>query len=127
MDIKKVVGTNVKRIRKLNGIKQSELAVLINMSPQTIANIEQGKHNVKIELLQAISEVFKLPISYLFSGINYDSFDYPSSLEMLKESKKEYSKLQKKYTKLLERIKNLAQQSQKMGEEEYEEEYEDIK
>ena len=45
MDMRKLVGTNVRRIRERNGLTQERLAELSGFSQQYISGLEQGKRN----------------------------------------------------------------------------------
>ncbi len=57
---------NLEKLRKEKGLKQDELAKLLNVSRQTISSIENGKYNPSLELSFAISRYFKLKIEDIF-------------------------------------------------------------
>ena len=45
MDMRKLVGRNVKRIRQQKGLTQEQLAELSGFSQQYISGLEQGRRN----------------------------------------------------------------------------------
>ena len=59
MDMRKLVGGNVSRIRKEKGLTQERLSELSGLSQQYISDLERGKRNPTIvtiyELAQALS------------------------------------------------------------------------
>ena len=56
---------NIKRIRKMKGLSQEELAVKLNVVRQTISKWEQGLSVPDSEVLLVISEVLETPVSTL--------------------------------------------------------------
>jgi transcriptional regulator with XRE-family HTH domain len=48
MDMRKLVGRNVKRIRQEKGLTQEQLAELSGFSQQYISGLEQGRRNPTI-------------------------------------------------------------------------------
>jgi transcriptional regulator with XRE-family HTH domain len=61
-------GRNVKRLRDILGIKQEHLAFELNLSQQTISNLET-KEIIDDETLNKIAEVLKVPVDAIK---NYD-------------------------------------------------------
>lgn len=53
-------------LRKSRGMKQEELAALLQVSRQTIGSLENGRYNPSILLAFRISRVFGLPIEEIF-------------------------------------------------------------
>lgn len=53
-------------IRKLNGIKQEELAMALEVSRQTIGSLENGRYNPSIILAFKIARFFKMQIEDIF-------------------------------------------------------------
>lgn len=72
------IGKNIKHYRKLLGMKQNELAELLNISEQFMGFIEQGRNKPSIELLIQISIIMKIPISYFVADRHYDNRVYDS-------------------------------------------------
>ena len=48
MDMRKLVGRNVKRIRQEKGLTQEQLAELSGFSQQYISGLEQGRRNRRV-------------------------------------------------------------------------------
>lgn len=57
---------NLEKIRKINGIKQEELALKLKVSRQTISSIENGRYNPSIILAFKIADFFNLTIEDIF-------------------------------------------------------------
>ncbi|MDR2008999.1 MAG: helix-turn-helix domain-containing protein [Bacteroidales bacterium] len=55
-------GRNVKRLRDILGIKQEYLAFELNLSQQTISNLE-AKETIDDETLSKVAEVLKVPVN----------------------------------------------------------------
>ena len=53
-------------LRKANGIKQEELAEMLEVSRQTIGSLENGRYNPSILLAFKISRYFGMPIEEIF-------------------------------------------------------------
>jgi len=62
MELKHLFGKRLKALREEHGLTQQELAELINMQPNSIAQIEIGYKAVSFSTLEKIAE--KLDISY---------------------------------------------------------------
>ncbi len=54
------IGDNIKTIRKQKGIKQKELAAILNMPVSTLANYENNKREPSIEVLYNICDALKI-------------------------------------------------------------------
>jgi len=59
-------GKRVAEVRKSKGMKQSELAEMVNMSVVTIAYIETGKRWVRLATLDKIARALKVKARDLF-------------------------------------------------------------
>ena len=55
----------IKEIRKEKGLKQNELAKMVNVSVQTISGYETGYANPPIEILIKIADVLETTTDYL--------------------------------------------------------------
>lgn len=64
------VGQNIARIRKQNGLTQSDMEIF-QISRAYYGRIELGLHSLTIEKLELIAKAFGVPISQLF--INEDN------------------------------------------------------
>ncbi|WP_091226957.1 helix-turn-helix transcriptional regulator [Fontibacillus panacisegetis] len=56
----------LEELRKLNGIKQEELALALEVSRQTIGSLENGRYNPSILLAYKIARFFNLSIEDIF-------------------------------------------------------------
>ena len=56
----------LEELRKANGIKQEELAEVLEVSRQTIGSLENGRYNPSILLAFKISRYFGMPIEEIF-------------------------------------------------------------
>lgn len=59
-DFLKKLGLRIKFIRMSKGIKQSELAAMINSYENNISNIETGKINISMKTLNKIAEALNV-------------------------------------------------------------------
>lgn len=55
----------LKTIREIKGLKQSDAAELIGISPDTLSNYERGKSYPDIPVLRKIEEVYGIPYDRL--------------------------------------------------------------
>ena len=60
MDIKRLVGRNVRKERTKLGWTQEKLAVRAGLNSQYLSRLELGQENVKIETIQKIAKSMKL-------------------------------------------------------------------
>ena len=66
-----VVGKKIKRIRKLKGLTQVQLADLIGYSEGTIANIENDSYQTfSLEFVYVISKKLNVPICEFFKDVD---------------------------------------------------------
>lgn len=56
----------LEELRKERGIKQEELAAVLEVSRQTIGSLENGRYNPSIILAFKISRYFGMPIEEIF-------------------------------------------------------------
>ncbi len=59
--------TKVKEYREKVGMKQVELAELVNARRETIVHLENGKYNPSLKLAMDIAKVFDVSVEELFS------------------------------------------------------------
>ena len=62
--------TKIKEYREKAGMKQTELAELVNVRRETIVHLENGKYNPSLKLAMDIAKVFNVPVEDLFSFID---------------------------------------------------------
>jgi transcriptional regulator with XRE-family HTH domain len=70
VDVKKLLGANVRKSRKKLGWTQEQLAQRSRLNAQYISRFELGQENVKVETLQKIARVLKIEIGNLFREID---------------------------------------------------------
>ena len=63
MDMRKLVGRNVQRIRKKKGLTQEQLAEISGFSQQYISGLEQGRRNPTLVTLYELASA--LGVSHL--------------------------------------------------------------
>jgi transcriptional regulator with XRE-family HTH domain len=68
VDIKGVVGRNIRLARKAQGVSQLALAERSELSADFIGKVERGTTSPSIESLKAIATAMNLSLSDLFAG-----------------------------------------------------------
>lgn len=76
MQLKKELGKNIQKYRKLNRITQEKLAEMVGVEINSISSIETGKYFPSPENLVKISESLKISLSDLFKFKEYSCQDY---------------------------------------------------
>ena len=71
----KLVGSNIKEIRKLKKLTQEELAEKCGLQTSYLAGVERGDRNITIQTLEKITEgLEEAPSSiFKFDTLNYDN------------------------------------------------------
>jgi len=59
--------TKIKEYRQKAGLKQDDLADLVNVRRETIFRLEKGIYNPSLKLAMDIAKVFELAVEDLFS------------------------------------------------------------
>ena len=70
MDSKKTFGSNVRRIRKLRGFSQEELADRAHLHRTYVGGVERGERNIGLENIVAISTALGCSVGELFIAVN---------------------------------------------------------
>ena len=60
-----MLNENIKRVRKLKGLSQQELAIKLNVVRQTVSKWDQGLSVPDSDMLITLSEVLEIPVSKL--------------------------------------------------------------
>ena len=60
------LSTKLKEYREANGLKQADLAELVDVRRETIVNLEKGKYNPSLKLAMDIAKVFHTTVEELF-------------------------------------------------------------
>lgn len=92
----KILGDNIKRLRKARNLKQEELAELIGLEIKSLSLIETGKGFVSAKTLEKLASVLNVQASELFETQNNKDSEliYSSIIKNLALIKNNYSKLQ---------------------------------
>lgn len=59
---------NLKLARIKNGLTQKQLAELVGVSSATINRIETGKQVIKVDMLNKLANVLKIPVNELLEN-----------------------------------------------------------
>lgn len=65
-DINLVIGNNIKELRKINKMTQSDLAEKLNYSNKAVSRWESGEVIPDVQTLNNICEIFEVPIESIF-------------------------------------------------------------
>ena len=66
MSLKETLGKNIRYYRYKNEYSQQTLAELLDISVTYMSDIECGKSNVSLDLIEKIAHLFELPYEKLF-------------------------------------------------------------
>ena len=66
MDLKKVIGWNLRRLRVARGIPQERLALEADIDRSYVGRIERGLENVTAARLEALAKILDVPVAELF-------------------------------------------------------------
>lgn len=61
------VGNNIRKLRVMKNYKQSDLAMKIDMCPEALSKIENGKTDISLSRLCSIADALNVDIKILFS------------------------------------------------------------
>ena len=68
MELKEIIGLNIRRYRNFRDIKQAHLAEQLKRSTRWLGQVENGESDISISDLQKISIALGLPIADFFIG-----------------------------------------------------------
>ncbi|MGH8059931.1 MAG: helix-turn-helix domain-containing protein [Candidatus Entotheonellia bacterium] len=68
MDIKRLVGVNIRAARKVKGLTQFQLAERSGLSADFVGKVERGTTSPSIESLKHIADALSVPLRDLFEG-----------------------------------------------------------
>ena len=89
------LGDKVKLLRDRRGLKQDDLAEVLELSRSQISNLESGRRNIILKQLEKLCEYFKVDMSYFLMSETTDScLDLIEKAKLLFESK-ELTNIQK--------------------------------
>lgn len=67
MDRKKIIGQRIRTMRLSHRMTQADLAKAIDQSQASITMYENGRREPDFETLEALADVFNVPLAYLIS------------------------------------------------------------
>ncbi len=70
MDLPKVVGTNIKRLREQRNVAQDALAHDAGIHVTYLSGVENGRRNITLLVLQRIADSLGVPASALVSEVS---------------------------------------------------------
>lgn len=68
MDIKREIGSKIKRLRHKKGLTQEKFAEQINISTYTLIGIETGKNFMTAQTMEKIIDSFGISVEELFNA-----------------------------------------------------------
>jgi len=57
---------NIKELRKIQSLRQEDLAIKVNVTRQTINAIENNKYDPTLELAMKLARILNTTVEYLF-------------------------------------------------------------
>ncbi len=76
MNVKEIFGENLRHFRKLNKITQEELSEKLQITPNHLSRIENGKSFVTAELLDALCIIFNItPATFFYTPHEFSGDD----------------------------------------------------
>lgn len=69
MKAQEQLGMRIKFLRKERGWSQEDLALEANVNRNYICDLENGRRNPSLDILERISKAFGISLSVLFKGI----------------------------------------------------------
>ena len=63
-----VLGRRIALLRRQAGLSQAELADRLGISPSAVGMYEQGRREPSVDVLVALSEIFRVSTDYLLTG-----------------------------------------------------------
>lgn len=61
-DIKKILGKNIRKYRKVSNMSQGDLANIIESYQTYISDIEMGKKNITLDTIQSIAKALDVDV-----------------------------------------------------------------
>jgi transcriptional regulator with XRE-family HTH domain len=68
MDIKLKIGTRIKQLRNELGISQEALGLEAEVDRTYVSDVENGRRNVSVEILERLIKGLKVTVGEFFSG-----------------------------------------------------------
>lgn len=89
MDIRKLVGTHIKRLRECKNLKQTALAKMMKMTEQNLSLIENGHSSIDITRLEQFAKVLEVLPTEFFTPLSTNNEEkLPESTNVLQQNEK---------------------------------------
>ena len=72
MNLKKMIGARIQKLRKQKGLTQDELSEKVNISSKYLSSIERGKENPTLNTFISIAEELSVDIGDFFTEIQIE-------------------------------------------------------
>lgn len=72
MDVRARFGIRLKKLREDSGLTQSQLALMVGLSPKYISNLETGRGNPTLVIQEKLACGLGVSISELMNGVEGD-------------------------------------------------------
>ena len=63
-----MIGLQIALLRQKHGLRQAELASLLNISPSAVGMYEQGRRLPSLNMVVRLSRTFGVSVDYLLTG-----------------------------------------------------------
>lgn len=98
MNIKKLLGAKIKRLRKNRGLTQEQLSEMIDITPRNLSRVEVGESFVSADTLDKILQALSVTAEELFAYENIKETkellaDIYTSIDEIKTNKKQLEKV----------------------------------
>lgn len=80
MDLKIILGKNIKYYRYKKGLTQEKLAEILDVSPNYIGRLERGQHSPSFEKIECLAEVLQVKAFEFY--IERDFIVLPARVDM---------------------------------------------
>lgn len=87
----KIIGQNLKSLRKIRKVSQIDLAEILGVSFQQVQKYERGVNRLPVDKLHTVKEKLNIPYEFFFQGIG--ELDGQSSQNIGKEISKEIKEM----------------------------------
>lgn len=97
---------NLKRLRKDRKINQTELAKVIDVTPQAYSRYELGQRELGYDMLCKLADYYGVSVDYLIGHVSNPQFGsvYGRTVEELKEKLQQKIRYEKAHIKKLEEV-----------------------
>lgn len=76
----KAIGKNIKKYRRLRGLRQEDLAELMDLSPNFISMVERGEKTLSLDSFVRIANVLQVSADMLLADVLDTGYTLKSSL-----------------------------------------------